>query len=59
MGYIYRYWHYYRNEKSWNIYRTADYRTMKQSYLMFHTLSPELAIGDLIEMAEQRKRKRR
>ncbi len=40
------------------MYRTAGYRTMKQSYLMFHTLSPELAIDDLIEMAEQRKRKR-
>ena len=59
IGYIYRYWHYYKDEKSRDIYRTADYTVMKNSYLMFHTLSPELAIDDLIEMAEQRKRKRR
>ena len=58
MGYIYRYWHYYKDEKSRNIYRTADYTVMKSSYLMFHTLSPELAIDDFIEMAEQRKKKR-
>lgn len=57
IGYIYRYWACMRNEKSRKIYRIASARTMKQNYLMFHTLDPELAIDDLIEIHNQRTRK--
>lgn len=54
-GYIYRYWHYYKNEASSKIYRQADFKTMKRNYLMFHTMDPELAIDDLIEIKKQRR----
>ena len=53
MGYIYRYWHYYKNEPSSKIYRQANFKTMKRNYMMFHTMDPELAIDDLIEIHEQ------
>ena len=28
MGYVYRYWHYYKNESSKNIYKIAPFKTM-------------------------------
>lgn len=55
IGYIYRYWHFYKGEESKKIYRQAPIETMKTNYLMFHTLSPELAIDDLVEIYEQKK----
>ncbi len=58
IGYIYRYWHYYKNESSKNIYKIAPFKTMKINYLMFHTMSPELAIDDLIEINKQKERKK-
>ncbi len=53
IGYIYRYWHYYKNEPSSKIYRQANFKTMKRNYMMFHTMDPELAIGDLIKINKQ------
>lgn len=53
MGYIYRYWYFYKNESSCKIYKQANFRTMKRNYMMFHTMDPELAIDDLIEIKKQ------
>lgn len=47
MGYIYRYWHIYTGERSKEIYRQAPAKTMSVVYLMYHTMSPELAIDRL------------
>lgn len=55
IGYIYRYWHYYKCEKSKRIYKQASYERMRVNYLMFHTMAPEMAIDDLIEIYNQKK----
>ena len=55
MGYLYRYWHYYTKEDSVKIYKQASVAIMKRNYLMFHTMAPELAIGDLKEISRQKK----
>ncbi len=52
-GYIYRYWHYYTNESSGAIYKTADAVTMNECWLGFHTLDVEMAIDDLKEIYRQ------
>lgn len=49
-GYIYRYWHYYTNENSREIYQIADAHTMNDCWLGFHTLDVEMAIDDLKEI---------
>ncbi len=54
IGYIYRYWHFYKKESSAKIYKQADFKTMKRNYMMFHTMDPELAIEDLIEIKSQK-----
>lgn len=54
IGYLYRYWHYYKNESSTKIYRQASFKTMRRNYLMFHTMDPEIAIDDLIEIKRQK-----
>jgi len=54
IGYIYRFWHYYKQEPSTKIYRQAGFKTMNRNYLMFHTMDPELAIDDLIEINKQK-----
>ena len=48
-GYIYRYWNIYTGESSKNIYKQAPAKTMQTVYLMYHTMSPELAIDRLKE----------
>ena len=48
-GYLYRYWHIYKNESSKDIYKQAPAKTMRVVYLMYHTMSPELAIDRLKE----------
>ncbi|MCR4682347.1 MAG: hypothetical protein K5647_03330 [Clostridiales bacterium] len=48
-GYIYRYWHFYTGESSREIYKQAPAGTMNAVYLMYHTMSPELAIDRLKE----------
>ena len=56
IGYLYRYWACYRNESSKAIYKIAPARTMKRNYMSFHTLDPNMAIDNLIEIREQRVR---
>lgn len=56
MGYLYRYWHYYSGEDSAKIYRQAPVGTMKRNYLMFHTMAPELAIENLKEIHQQKRK---
>ena len=54
IGYLYRYWACSRRESSRKIYRCAPAKTMKRNYMAFHTLDPEIAIDDLIEIWSQR-----
>ena len=56
IGYIYRYWHYYTDEDSSKIYKQAPVDVMKRNYLMFHTMSPSLAVEDLKEILQQKKK---
>lgn len=49
MGYIYRHWHFYTGESSREIYKQAPAKTMNVVYLMYHTMSPEMAIDRLRE----------
>lgn len=41
------------SDSSCKIYKQANFRTMKRNYMMFHTMDPELAIDDLIEIKKQ------
>ena len=52
MGYIYCYWHFYTGESSREIYKQAPAKTMNVVYLMYHTMSPEMAIDRLKEACE-------
>ena len=54
IGYLYRYWAGSRNEKSRKIYRKAPAKTMKRNYMAFHTIDPDIAIDDLIEINRQK-----
>ncbi len=54
IGYIYRYWHYYTNENSREIYKIADAKTMSECWLGFHTLDVEMAIDDLKDIYKQK-----
>lgn len=56
-GYIYRYWHIYTGEKSRDIYRQAPAKTMRIVYLMYHTMSPEMAIDRLKESYNEKRKK--
>ena len=49
IGYIYRYWHIYKGESSKMIYKQAPAKMMRTVYLMYHTMSPEMAIDRLQE----------
>ena len=49
IGYLYRYWHYYTGESSKAIYKQAPAKLMNAVYLMYHTMSPEMAIDRLKE----------
>ena len=53
-GYLYRFWHFATGEDSKEIYRQAPAETMSRNWLIFHTLAPEVAIGDLKEIYRQR-----
>ena len=48
-GYLYRYWHFYTGESSKEIYKQAPASLMRSMYLMYHTMSPEMAIDRLKE----------
>lgn len=52
-GYTYRYWHYYTNETSREIYKAANADMMNESWLGFHTLDVEMAIDNLKEIYRQ------
>ena len=54
IGYLYRYWHILTGESSRKIVKQASPKLMNESYLMFHTMSPEMAIEDLKEIYRQR-----
>ena len=58
IGYIYRYWHYYTGEESSKIYKQAPVDVMKRNYMMFHTMSPSLAIEELKEIYQQKVEKK-
>ncbi|MBO5252577.1 MAG: hypothetical protein J6C51_01360 [Clostridia bacterium] len=47
IGYLYRYWHLYTGESSKAIYKQAPAKTMNIVYLMYHTMSPEMAVDRL------------
>lgn len=51
IGYLYRYWHYIKDEFSKEIYKQADEKIMEESYDGFHTLDPDLAIERLKEQS--------
>ena len=53
IGYLYRYWHFYTDDSSQKIYTLSPASTMKRNYLIFHTLDPEIAIDNLIEIFKQ------
>ena len=54
-GYLYRFWHYSTGEDSKEIYRQAPAKTMNMVYLMYHTMSPEIAIDRLKEAYNETK----
>ena len=54
-GYIYRYWNIYTGESSKDIYKQAPAKTMQTVYLMYHTMSPELAIDRLKDSYSEKK----
>lgn len=53
-GYTYRYWHYYTNQYSHEIYKITDAETMNECWLGFHTFDVEMAIDDLNEIYRQK-----
>lgn len=53
-GYLYRYWSIYTGESSKEIYKQAPAKKMRAMYLMYHTMSPEMAI-DRLKEAYQKK----
>ena len=54
IGYLYRYWHLYTGESSKEIYKQAPAKTMNIVYLMYHTMSPEMAIDRLKESYKEK-----
>ena len=57
-GYLYRSWHFYTSESSKEIYKQAPALLMRSMYLMYHTMSPEMAI-DRLKESYARKRKKK
>lgn len=52
MGYLYRYWHFYTNESSKEIYKYANAAKMSLIYPGYHTLDCQEAIDRLLESVE-------
>lgn len=52
-GYTYRFWHYYTDENSREIYKIADGEVMNQCFPGFHTLDVEMAVDNLKEIYRQ------
>lgn len=59
IGYLYRYWNLCRGEDSRTIYKQAPAKTMQAVYLMYHTMSPEMAIDRLRETYREGKHGKR
>ena len=55
-GYLYRYWQIYTGESSREIYKQAPAKKMQIVYLMYHTMSPEMAIDRLKESYREERR---
>ena len=55
-GYLYRYWHFYTGETSKEIYKQASANIMRSMYLMYHTMSPEMAIDRLKDTYKSKKK---
>ncbi len=53
-GYIYRYWNLYTGESSKEIIKQAPAKTMRAVYLMYHTMSAEMAIDRLKESYKEK-----
>lgn len=58
-GYLYRYWHIYTGESSAEILKQASTKTMRIVYLMYHTMSPEMAINRLKESYVEKHKKQK
>lgn len=56
IGYVYRYWHFYTGESSRKIISQASAETMSVNYKMFHTMDPSMAVDNLKEIYNQKKR---
>lgn len=56
-GYVYRRWHFYTNESSAAIYKQAPAKTMRITYLPYHTMSEEMAINRLKESYKDKHKK--
>lgn len=56
IGYLYRYWHFYTGESSKEIFKQANAKTMRITYLAYHTLDVELAIDKLKDSYMSRKK---
>lgn len=56
-GYVYRRWHYYTGETSKEIYKQANAKTMRITYLPYHTMSVEMAIDRLKESYQEKHKK--
>ena len=56
-GYLYRYWHIYTGESSREILKQASAKMMRVVYLMYHTMSREMAIDRLKESYLEKHRK--
>jgi len=56
-GYLYRYWHICTGESSRDILKQASAKTMRIVYLMYHTMSPELAVDRLKESYLEKRKK--
>ena len=56
-GYLYRYWHFYTGESSKEIYKQAPANVMRSMYLIYHTMSPEMAIDRLKDTYKRKKAK--
>lgn len=52
IGYLYRYWHFYKNMTSKEIYSFADADKMFLVYEAYHTLNCDMAIDRLMEEAQ-------
>ena len=56
IGYVYRYWHFYTGENSKKIISQASAETMSVNYKMFHNMDPSIAVDNLKEIYNQKKR---